>query len=75
MKTANNGAPRLAKQQRQHRIARLLEQHAVTSQGQLIELLADDGVIATQATVSRDLEELERDQGARRRWRQRIRDP
>jgi transcriptional regulator of arginine metabolism len=53
-----NGAPRLAKQQRQHRIARLLEQHAVTSQGQLIELLASDGVIATQATVSRDLEEL-----------------
>jgi transcriptional regulator of arginine metabolism len=55
---SNNGAPRLAKQQRQHRIARLLEQHAVTSQGQLIELLAGDGVIATQATVSRDLEEL-----------------
>jgi transcriptional regulator of arginine metabolism len=54
----NNGAPRLAKQQRQHRIARLLEQHSVTSQGHLIELLADDGVIATQATVSRDLEEL-----------------
>jgi len=53
-----NGAPRLAKQQRQHRIARLLEQHAVTSQGQLIDLLAGDGVIATQATVSRDLEEL-----------------
>jgi len=57
-KASSNGAPRLAKQQRQHRIARLLEQHAVTSQGQLIELLADDGVIATQATVSRDLEEL-----------------
>jgi len=57
-KTSSNGAPRLAKQQRQHRIARLLEHHAVTSQGQLIELLANDGVIATQATVSRDLEEL-----------------
>ncbi len=56
--SATNGTPRLAKQQRQHRIARLLEHHAVTSQGQLIELLADDGVIATQATVSRDLEEL-----------------
>ena len=53
-----NGTPRLAKQQRQHRIARLLEQDAVSSQGQLIELLAADGVIATQATVSRDLEEL-----------------
>ncbi|MGQ0617045.1 MAG: arginine repressor [Acidimicrobiia bacterium] len=50
--------PRLAKQQRQHRVARLLEQQIVTSQPQLVELLAADGVIATQATVSRDLEEL-----------------
>ncbi len=49
---------RLAKTQRQHRIARLLESHAVTSQGQLVDLLAHDGVVATQATVSRDLEEL-----------------
>ncbi len=49
---------RLAKPQRQHRIIRLLEQHAVVSQQQLVELLAGDGVIATQATVSRDLEEL-----------------
>ena len=49
---------KLAKTQRQHRIARILEQHAVTSQGQLVELLAKDGVEATQATVSRDLEEL-----------------
>ena len=56
--TASNGAPRLAKQQRQHRIAKLLEQHAVTSQPQLVELLAADGVVATQATVSRDLEEV-----------------
>lgn len=51
-------APRMAKQQRQHRIARLLEQHAVTSQPQLVELLGGDGVIVNQATVSRDLEEL-----------------
>ena len=49
---------KLAKTQRQHRIARLLEQHHVGSQGQLVELLAADGVEATQATVSRDLEEL-----------------
>lgn len=51
-------APRLAKHQRQHRIIRLLEHHQVTSQIQLVELLASDGVVATQATVSRDLEEL-----------------
>ena len=48
----------MAKVQRQHRIARLLEAHAVTSQSQLVELLSADGVVATQATVSRDLEEL-----------------
>jgi transcriptional regulator of arginine metabolism len=49
---------RLAKHQRQHRIARLLEQRPIASQTQLVELLAADGVVATQATVSRDLEEL-----------------
>ena len=52
------GNKQLGKPQRQHRIARLLEQHAVTSQTQLVELLAADGVAATQATVSRDLEDL-----------------
>lgn len=52
-------APRtLAKPQRQHRIARLLSDHSVTSQGQLVELLAAEDVAATQATVSRDLEDL-----------------
>lgn len=49
---------RLAKHQRQHRIAKLLEQQAVGSQAQLVALLATDGVEATQTTVSRDLEEL-----------------
>jgi transcriptional regulator of arginine metabolism len=49
---------RLAKTQRQHRIARLLEMQGVTSQTQVVELLAAEGVLATQATVSRDLEEL-----------------
>jgi transcriptional regulator of arginine metabolism len=48
----------IGKPQRQHRIARLLEDHAVSSQAQLVELLEADGVKATQATVSRDLEEL-----------------
>ena len=48
----------MTKHQRQHRIARLLETEAVASQAQLVELLAADGVEATQATVSRDLEEL-----------------
>jgi transcriptional regulator of arginine metabolism len=48
----------LGKTQRQHRIVGLLENHGVTSQGHLVELLDADGVRATQATVSRDLEEL-----------------
>jgi transcriptional regulator of arginine metabolism len=56
--TRGDDAGRLAKPQRQHRIARLLEQNAVSSQGQLVDLLAADGVIATQATVSRDLEDM-----------------
>jgi transcriptional regulator of arginine metabolism len=47
-----------SKTQRQHRVARLLELHPVSSQAQLVELLASEGVVATQATVSRDLEEL-----------------
>ena len=44
----------LGKPQRQHRIARMLEEQAISSQGQLVELLAAEGVLATQATVSRD---------------------
>lgn len=49
---------RPSKQSRQHRIAKLLEQHAITSQPQLVELLSEAGIVATQATVSRDLEEM-----------------
>ena len=48
----------MTKPQRQHRIARLLSEQAVTSQAHLVDLLAADGVQATQATVSRDLEDL-----------------
>jgi transcriptional regulator of arginine metabolism len=48
----------LSKTQRQHRVIQILEQNAVTSQVQLVDLLAVAGVEATQATVSRDLEEI-----------------
>src|SRR5439155_7617790 len=48
----------LGKPQRQHRISRLLEEQAVSSQAQLVEHLAANGIVATQATVSRDLEDL-----------------
>ncbi len=49
---------RPSKAQRQHRIGILLAEHAVTSQGQLVDLLEAEGLVATQATVSRDLEEV-----------------
>ena len=48
----------LGKPQRQHRIARLLEEQVISSQVQLVELLATEGMVLTQGTVSRDLEEL-----------------
>ena len=48
----------LGKPQRQHRLARLLEEQVISSQAQIVELLGAEGVLATQATVSRDLEEL-----------------
>ena len=47
-----------SKVQRQQVIAKLIGSHAVTNQPQLVELLADAGIAATQATVSRDLEDL-----------------
>jgi len=49
---------RTTKPERQRRIARLIAEGAVTSQQELVELLAATGQPATQATVSRDLEEL-----------------
>ena len=49
---------KLTKTQRQHRIMRLLETQMVASQAHLVELLAADDVEATQATVSRDLDEI-----------------
>lgn len=51
-------AAKLTKNQRQHLVGKLLAQHAVASQEQLVALLADEGVTATQATVSRDLDDL-----------------
>ncbi len=49
---------RLGKNQRQHRIGQLLADNAVTSQTQLVDLLDSEGIESTQATVSRDLEEM-----------------
>ena len=46
------------KRHRQELLRQLVAQYAVGSQGELVALLARHGVDATQATVSRDLEEL-----------------
>lgn len=43
---------------RQARIVTLLSAHAVSSQGELAAMLASEGIDVTQATLSRDLEEL-----------------
>jgi transcriptional regulator of arginine metabolism len=48
----------MTKTQRQHKIAQLLGAASVTSQAQLVSLLRAEGIVATQATVSRDLVEL-----------------
>jgi len=48
----------MTKKYRQHVIAELLAAHAISSQQELSELLAGEGILATQATLSRDLEEL-----------------
>jgi transcriptional regulator of arginine metabolism len=48
----------MSKARRQHRISSLLEEQSVTSQTQLVELLEAEDIVATQATVSRDLDEL-----------------
>lgn len=49
---------KLGKTQRQHLVAKLIEAQPVPNQGALVDLLAAEGVVATQATVSRDLEDL-----------------
>jgi transcriptional regulator of arginine metabolism len=48
----------LGKVARQARIVELVATHPVTSQGELATLLAAEGVAVTQATLSRDLDEL-----------------
>jgi len=57
---AANGDPtaKLGKTQRQHLVVKLIEGHVVRNQMDLVELLAGEGVAATQATVSRDLDDL-----------------
>lgn len=48
----------VSKPQRQYRIAGYLQGEKVSNQARIVELLAADGIDATQATVSRDLDEM-----------------
>ena len=48
----------LTRAARHQRIVELLERHAVGSQGQLLDLLGEDQIHVTQATLSRDLVDL-----------------
>lgn len=57
MKVANTAMPP-TKAARQARIAALLTGHRVRSQAELADLLAAEGIAVTQATLSRDLEEM-----------------
>jgi len=58
VKTVPTAVSPPTKAARQSRIATLLSAHAVRSQSDLAELLAGDGIAVTQATLSRDLEEM-----------------
>jgi transcriptional regulator of arginine metabolism len=48
----------LEQQERRRAIARLLEEHPVNRQAELVELLRAEGFPATQSSVSRDLRDL-----------------
>ncbi len=48
----------MAKNQRQHQIALALQSQNIISQTQIVDILAKEGIVATQATVSRDLEDM-----------------
>jgi transcriptional regulator of arginine metabolism len=50
--------PDITRAGRQDRIVGILSSESVRSQGELAALLADEGIEVTQATLSRDLEEL-----------------
>ena len=48
----------MTKTQRQHRINELIEREVISTAAQLVTRLQAEGITATQATVTRDLQEL-----------------
>lgn len=56
--TSRDRPDRVSKAERQRLLLGLLEDHEIQSQAQAVTLLANRGVHTTQATISRDLDEL-----------------
>ena len=48
----------LTKTQRQHRISELIDRDVISTAAQIVARLHEEGIAATQATVTRDLQEL-----------------
>ena len=46
------------KHKRQMKILEIIRNHNIETQDELLEMLADEGFVATQATISRDIREL-----------------
>jgi len=48
----------VTKAQRQHRISELIDHNVISTAAQIVARLHEEGIAATQATVTRDLQEL-----------------
>lgn len=48
----------MTKAQRQHRIAAMIDREVISTAAQIVTRLHEEGISATQATVTRDLQEL-----------------
>ncbi|MGH3733206.1 MAG: arginine repressor [Acidimicrobiales bacterium] len=48
----------MTKTQRQHRISELIDHDVISTAAQIVARLREEGIAATQATVTRDLQEL-----------------
>lgn len=58
MSPARSASQPITKAARQGRITALITEREIRSQSELAAMLADEGIVITQATLSRDLEEL-----------------
>ncbi|KRN29761.1 arginine repressor [Lactobacillus selangorensis] len=49
----------MKKSERQARLEQIIDRHVVSTQEELLQLLRDEGIDATQATISRDIREMQ----------------